>query len=62
MFHNVGLSWMIELKGQYKLAVDETFIDWCNKKNLNPLGPIFEEFFVTARQDRYDLICGLEAY
>ena len=24
--------------------------------------PIFEEFFVTDHQDRYDLMCGLHAY
>ena len=24
--------------------------------------PIFEEFFVTARQDIYDLMCGLYVY
>ena len=32
------------------------------KKNPNLHGPIFEEFFITASQDRCDIMCGLHAY
>ena len=36
---------------------------WFNDTIYQSLrGPLFEEFFVTARQDSYGLICGLHAY
>ena len=57
---------MIETKGKYKFAADEHFIDrctgvpWFNQTICqNLLESIFREFFITARQDRYDLICVL---
>ena len=28
----------------------------------NVHGPLFKELFVTAREDRYDLFCGLHVY
>ena len=69
MFHHVGLSWMIETKEKYAFAVEEHFIEQCkvgpffNKKNCQNLhSPIFEELFVTTRQDRYELMCGLYAF
>ena len=68
MFRNIGLSWTIETKDHYKFTVKSHFIEWCTggpwlKKNCQNLhGPIFEEFFVTARQDICDLMCALHAY
>ena len=69
VFHHVGLSRMIEIKGQYKFAVDEHYIEWCTggprfnkKKNKNQHGPIFEELFVTAHKYSYDLMCGYNAH
>ena len=69
MFNCVGLFWMIETKEQYKFTVDDRFIEcckggpWFNQRIFQNLhGPIFEYFFVTARQDRYDLMCGLYYY
>ena len=60
---------MIETKYQYILLVEETFIEWCIGGTWlyetifwDLHGPISEELFVTAHQDRYDLICDLYAY
>ena len=65
VFHRIGLSWMILIKEQYAFFVEENSIEWCTRrawfyeKNCwNLHGPIFEELFVTDRQDRYDLMCG----
>ena len=66
VFRYVGLSWVIITKKQYGFSVEEHFIEWCTGgpwfnetvfQNLH--GPIFEEFFVTARQNIYVLMCGL---
>ena len=60
---------MIETKEQHKSDSDEHYIEcctgvpWFNQnicKNLH--GPIFEELFVTERQEIYDLMCGLHTY
>ena len=29
VFYHAGLSWMIEIKDQYKIAVEYHFIEWC---------------------------------
>ena len=69
LFSHVVLSLIIETNYHYKFSVEEHFIEWCTElprfngiifRNLH--GPIFEELFVIARQDRYDLMCGLYAY
>ena len=69
MFYNVGLSWIILTKKKYEFSVEEYYIEWCTGGpwfnetifwNLH--SPIFEDFSVTAYQDRYDLMCGLHAY
>ena len=69
VFHNVVLSWMILTKEHSKFSVEKHFIEWCtgipwfNETIFHNLyGTIFEELFVTSRQDRYDLMCGLHAY
>ena len=60
---------MIVTKEQNKFAVDDNFIEcctegpWFNQTIFQILhGPIFEELFVTARQDRYYLMCDLHAH
>ena len=60
---------MILTKEQYEFSAQDHFIEWCtggpwfNETILRNLhGPIFEEFFVTTCQDRYELMCGLHAY
>ena len=69
MFYNVSLSWIIQIKEQIYLSSDEKFAHWCkggiwyNKTIRNNLHvTVFEDLFVTARQDRYQLMCGLHAY
>ena len=38
-------------------------MSWFNETICQRLhGPLFEELFVTARQDMYGLMCGLHAY
>ena len=60
---------MIQTEEQYEFAVEAHFIEyftggpWFNEKHCQNLhGLIFEEFFVTACQNKYDLMCGLNAY
>ena len=69
MFHHVGLSWMIATKEQYYFSVDKHHGELCaggpcfNEtvyQNLH--GHLFEEFFVTELQYRYDIMCVLYAY
>ena len=69
MFHHISLLWMIETKEKYTFYVEEHYIEWCTVvpwfkqlffQNLHV--PTFEEFFVTASQDRYDLMCRMHAY
>ena len=69
VFHHVGLSWMIETKEQINFAVDKQYVYWCTGGTWfnweichNLHGTVFEELFVTAREDRYDIMCGLYAY
>ena len=56
------------MEEQYYFAVDENYEEWCaggpwfNETICQSLhGPLFEELFVTACQDRYYLMCGLYA-
>ena len=69
VFHYVGLLWMIETKENFTFSVNEYYVEWCTRgpwfrknKCQNLHGPIFEELFVTTRQDRYSLMRGLHAY
>ena len=69
MFHHVGLLWTIETREKYKLSIEDHFIErctvgpWFNQTMFRNLhGPIFEELFVTERQGRYNLMCGLYAH
>ena len=69
MFHHDGISWMIQTKGKYHFAVDEQYKEWCTGRTWfngkffqNLHGPLFEKLFVTSREGRYDLMCGLHAY
>ena len=69
MFHHVGLWWLIETKDHCDFSFDEhcpccctggpcynTTI--CQKLHRHT----FEDFFVTVRQDRYELMHGLHEY
>ena len=67
MFPYVVLSWLLQTKKKVTFAVDATYAHWCKYGqwynttihfNLN--GPVFEYFFVTARQDIYSLMCGIK--
>ena len=69
LFHRVGLSNIIQTKEKYYFSVDKRNLCWCTGvpwyntticQNLH--GSIFEDFFVTLRQDIYELMCGLQAY
>ena len=60
---------MIEANEKYNFDVYEHDEEWCKggpwfngKICQNIHGPLFEELFFTARQDRYDLMCGLHTY
>ena len=57
------------MEEQYYFAVDENYEEWCaggpwfNETICQSLhGPLFEELFVTAHEDRYYIVCGLYAY
>ena len=69
MFHRVSLFWLIETKDQHGFSADKSFPRWCTGgrwyntticQNLHR--PIFEDFFVTVRQDIYSMMCGLHIY
>ena len=69
VFHHVGLSWMIHTMEKVEFAVDEYFTDLCTQgpwynvmicHNLH--GTVFEYLFLTVLQNRYKLMCGLNAY
>ena len=69
VFNHVGLSWIILTKDQHEFYVEENYIEWCtggpwfNETTFRNLhSPTFDEFFVTARQYRYELMCGLYSY
>ena len=56
-------------KGESYFSVDKKYKNWCTGglwfneticQNIH--GTLFEEFFVRAREDRYDIMCGLYAY
>ena len=60
---------MVPTKEQYNFLVYEHNEEWCtggpwfNEKICQNLhSPLFEELFVTAREYRYDLMCGLHAH
>ena len=64
MFQHVGFYWLIQSIGKIEYAfycngpnwiAMETWYDKTFCPNL--CGSIFEEFFVTAYQDRYDIMC-----
>ena len=66
MFRYVVISWMIEMKEQINFVLDEHYGGLCiggpqfNDKFCHNLhGTLFEEFFVTAVEDIYDIMCGL---
>ena len=69
VIHYIGLSWMIATKDQNNASVDKLYEEWCKIGPRfyeiffqNLLGPLFDGFFVTVCQYRYDLMCGLYAY
>ena len=69
MFYHVVFSWMVNTDNQYKFYQEENDDKWCKVGPwfnlsifLNLRGSLFEYYFVTTRQDRYDLMCGLYVY
>ena len=69
MFHHVGISLVIATKGKYHFSVSEQYGEcctggkWFNVKFCQSLhGPLFEEFFFTAHQEIYNIMCELYAY
>ena len=68
VFHNVGISWMIQTKEKFYPSSDETFRWytgglWYNTTIFDDLhGTVSDYLFFTARQYRYELICSLHAY
>ena len=60
---------MLNTYEKYKFDLEENHDEWCKGGPqfhqsifLNLQGYQFEDYFVTARQDIYDLMYGLQAY
>ena len=67
MFHHLGLLWMIQTRERYEFSLIIILLFGVQEghgltekfQDLN--GPVLEYFFLTARQDIYELIYGLHA-
>ena len=69
VFHHVGLSWIIQSKQKlnfdFQLHCSSYIINglWynttiCSRLNIS----FFEDYVTTTRQDRYNLMCSIEAH
>ena len=64
-----GLSWFTQSKEQVKFKFEQQCPSWIQNRNWynttirsHLCGSSFEYIFITARQDRYALICSLNLY
>ena len=69
VLQHVGIQWLTESKYQVKFNIEENFPNWIQNKTWyntricsHLSGSYFEEFFNTTQQDRYDLMCYVDAY
>ena len=69
MLHHVGMIWIIENHEELKYDMDIQNSDWLTggpwyntsiSKKLN--GELFEGFIINARDDRYNIMCYIDAY
>ena len=69
LLHHAGMSWIIETREKLKYDMEKHNPDsitggtWYNKYICKKIyGTVFEEFIINARNDRYNIICSIDAH
>ena len=69
MLHHVGMLWIIETHDQLQYDIDKKNSKWMTGgiwyntyicKNLH--GKEFKGFIINARNDRYNIMCSIDAH